>query len=71
MNISFEFGDLLETALSAVGVTQERVSIWLGRPCNCQERIDKLNQLSRWAKQTVNNRLKNAEQYLDQILEQE
>lgn len=39
-------GDRVEGALSAVGITSERVSAWLGRPCNCKERRDKLNRLS-------------------------
>ena len=27
-------GDLVKSALSAVGITEERVSGWLGAPCN-------------------------------------
>ena len=42
------WGDRLEAALSAVGVTKERVSAWLGAPCGCAERQEKMNRLGRW-----------------------
>ena len=45
-------GDFIETALSKIGITEERVSRWLGRPCGCRERRDKLNQLFYWASRT-------------------
>jgi len=41
-------GDMLSKALSAVGITEERVSTWLGRPCGCGERKQKLNSLHAW-----------------------
>jgi hypothetical protein len=41
-------GDFIEKALSSVGVTEERVSGWLGKPCGCKERRKKLNALSDW-----------------------
>ena len=46
-------GDLVKSALSAVGITEERVSGWLGAPCNCSERVEKLNQLGEWAKSVL------------------
>lgn len=42
-------GDLVEKALSKVGITEERVQKWLGRPCGCRGRKEKLNQLGQWA----------------------
>ena len=36
--------------LSKVGVTEERVSSWLGKPCGCKARREKLNKLHSWAK---------------------
>lgn len=42
-------GDAVKKALEGVGVTTERVSRWLGRPCDCEERRLKLNALSEWA----------------------
>lgn len=48
-----EFGDMVADALSAVGITKERVSGWLGRPCGCAERQEKLNALHSWARRTL------------------
>jgi hypothetical protein len=42
-------GDQVESVLSTVGITKERVSRWLGRPCNCPARQEKLNKLGNWA----------------------
>lgn len=44
----FHLGDAIEQMLSSVGVTEERVTSWLGRPCGCRARKQKLNDLSRW-----------------------
>lgn len=62
-----ELGDHVEQALSSLGITQSRVSRWLGKPCNCEERKDKLNQLSIWAKRYLNNKPnRNLEELLDE-----
>ncbi len=45
----FQLGDAVESALSAVGVTKERVEKWLGGPCGCEERKAMLNRLWTWA----------------------
>lgn len=37
-------GDLVAWALAAVGVTKERYSRLLGRPCGCAARQEKLNR---------------------------
>jgi len=47
-----ELGDIVESALSMIGITKERVERWFG-PCNCKGRQKKLNELSRWAKRVV------------------
>lgn len=38
-------GDLVKSGLSAVGITEERVSKLLGRPCGCGARAEALNRL--------------------------
>lgn len=38
-------GDMVAAGLSAVGITKERVSELLGRPCNCPKRQAALNRL--------------------------
>lgn len=46
---AWPLGDQVETALSSVGITKERVSKWLGKPCSCPERQAKLNAIGNWA----------------------
>jgi len=40
-------GDRVASALAAIGITKERVSKALGRPCGCAKRQAKLNDLGR------------------------
>lgn len=40
-------GDMVAAGLAAVGITKERVSKVLGRPCNCGKRQEALNALGR------------------------
>ena len=63
-------GDSLERALSAVGLTSARVSAWLGKPCRCPERRNKLNALGHWAQRVLSGRVDHAVEYLDRILEE-
>lgn len=46
-------GDIVEKALTYIGVTKDRVEAWVGAPCNCAERQAKLNALGWWAKRTL------------------
>lgn len=61
-------GDAVERALTAVGVTQERVRSWVGECC-CQERKDRLNQLDLWARRVIGGRAEKAVEYLRGLLE--
>jgi hypothetical protein len=38
-------GDMVEGVLKSVGITEERVSKVLGKPCGCKERKKRLNSL--------------------------
>ena len=40
-------GDMVASALTAIGITKERVSAAIGRPCNCPQRQQALNELGR------------------------
>ena len=42
----WRLGDQIETGLSAIGVTKDRVSAWIGAPCGCAARQEKMNKLS-------------------------
>jgi hypothetical protein len=57
---SWALGDAVKKALSSVGITEDRVSSWLGAPCNCSERADKLNQVSAWAESILKGIMKPA-----------
>ena len=40
-------GDMVADGLASVGITKDRVSKAIGRPCGCAKRQDKLNELGR------------------------
>lgn len=40
-------GDMVKAGLSAIGVTEERLSKAIGRPCGCSQRAEALNSLGR------------------------
>ena len=40
-------GDMVAAGLTAVGITKERVSAAVGRPCGCAERQQALNDIGR------------------------
>jgi hypothetical protein len=40
-------GDMVKAGLSAIGITEDRVSAAIGRPCGCSERAEKLNEVGR------------------------
>ncbi len=66
----FALGDAVESALSLVGITKERVSSWIGRGCGCKERQEKLNALGSWAMRVLRGRIDKAQEYLDKLMEQ-
>lgn len=61
-------GDIVESALSTVGITEDRITDWLGEECGCSKRKEKLNQLHGWAKRVMNGQIENAKKYLGQII---
>jgi hypothetical protein len=40
-------GDIVKAGLSAIGITEERVSAVIGRPCGCSQRAKALNEFGR------------------------
>lgn len=40
-------GDYVKAGLSAIGITPERVSKVIGKPCGCEQRRKRLNALGR------------------------
>jgi hypothetical protein len=48
-------GDLVAALCEKIGVAQavKAVADFLGRPCNCDERRRRLNELDRWARNLI------------------
>lgn len=61
-------GHLVEHALTVVGITKERVERWLGGPCGCSERINRLNALGYWARRVIAGKIDGANKYLESLL---
>ena len=61
-------GDRLSKALSMAGITEERVSEWLGRPCGCAARRERLNRLGEWVGDVLKGRTTNATDKLEAII---
>lgn len=40
-------GGTIKAGLSAIGITEERVSKAIGRPCGCSERAERLDEFGR------------------------
>lgn len=60
-------GDLVESALTKIGITSERVEEWLGRPCNCPARKQKLNRLGEWANSVLSGNTETAAAQIDEM----
>lgn len=61
-------GSFISSALSHVGITEDRVSSWIGAPCGCKERVEKLDQLHAWASRIMVGKLENAKRYLEELI---
>lgn len=61
-------GDTIHNALSTVSIIPQLVSKWLGKPCGCEERQQKLNVLGQWASRVVRGKTENAIGYLKLIM---
>ena len=64
-------GDAIESALGLIGVTPERVESWLGGPCGCEERKQKLNSLDYWTRRVLSGKIEKAREYLDSIIKEQ
>ena len=62
-------GDRAEQALQMIGITEDRVNKWLGRPCGCKERREKMNQLGSWVTRVLGGKTDDAEKYLDEMVQ--
>ena len=61
-------GDRIGQALSIVGITPNRVTNWLGKPCGCEERKEKLNRLETWVLEFFRGNKETSKEELEEIL---
>ena len=64
-------GDIIESALSTVGLSPQKVEQWIGQPCGCEERKQKLNALGYWANRILKGKIDKAKQYLEEIINED
>lgn len=64
-------GDMMSQALSRVGLTPARVERWLGVPCGCKERQQKLNMLDTWSRRVLAGKVSRAVEFLDGLMGQQ
>lgn len=61
------WGDQVKESLEAVGITGEHLSAWLGVPCGCEERRQKLNQLHNWTRRILAGKVEKAREYFNRM----
>lgn len=61
---TLRLGDGIAAALEVVGIIPDRVESWLGFPCGCRERQEKLNALGAWASRVARGRTAGARAFL-------
>jgi hypothetical protein len=63
-----EWGDRLAKALDSIGLSSQEIERWLGRPCGCAERQEKLNQLGRWVTRVLAGKTDRAKEWMTDIM---
>lgn len=61
-------GDKVKNALTKIGITKDRVEEWIGGPCGCVERQQRLNELHEWAEQVLAEKASNAKGWLMRMI---
>lgn len=64
-------GTLIESALSKVGITEDKLAKLLGKSCGCSDRRDKLDNLTIWARRVLSGKVKDAERHLEEVISDE
>jgi hypothetical protein len=59
---------MLESALKAVGITSERMERWIGKPCGCKERKERMNLLGTCLKLVALRRTDEAKKCFEDLL---
>ena len=61
-------GDAIKETLSAIGITQERVSSWMGRECGCAARQEKMNKLDELVRRKASDGLEAAKGWFKKLI---
>ena len=61
-------GDIASFALAIVGITEDRVSAWIGEPCGCDQRREKLNRFGEWVRSVATGIVDGAKESLEAII---
>lgn len=61
-------GDVISNALGYVGITEESVTAFIGAPCGCAERREKLNRVHELAEKTVSGAVSSAKEAWKNLL---
>ena len=64
-------GDRVAAAFTKLGITDERFSKLMGKPCKCGQRKAWLNRLDLWARRVLSGNVQDAKKYLDELKEDE
>lgn len=64
----WRLGDQVSSALAIIGITEDRVTKWIGQPCGCPERREKLNKLSEWAQSALESSADAAKASLQKLM---
>lgn len=62
-------GDHISSVLTLVGITEDRVTEWLGYPCGCGKRREQLNLLHAWAEKQLRGLFVSKQEAIDQLEE--
>ncbi len=62
-------GDRLHSLLDSMGINPNTIEAWLGRPCGCEERRQKLNQLGFWTRRVLSGKIEQAKRFLFDMIE--
>lgn len=68
IGLKMKLGDNIASALDRIGLPSRRVEAWLGRPCHCKDRQERLNQLGQWAERVIKGRVEKAREFLAAIM---
>lgn len=62
-------GDIVEEALTKIGITSDKITELIGRDCGCKRRREKMNRLGRWLAKVTSGRFSEAREEFQGLLD--